>query len=268
MNKRTAAVVSLIFCLLLALVRIEDLLLFSDVATGFPLWGESWYRYLAAAAAALVLYLLSRKASLRPVAFKRRRRALGGAMLLTAALMLETGVSTLLVLPDGFAGLRGALLLVSGAWFGLFGIWAFFPPSVQAPPAVLSLAGLAAPVWVAVERFAIRPSSLARTGHVLGVLSVLAALCCIDSLLKMVFAPNAPFGRRMAFTGMLAFLLSSCVELPGTLFSVLAGGGSLLDLALSGCWAGVGLCGLVCALYAYGEDRKDLPLLRIPGDAG
>ena len=266
MNKRTATVISLVLCLALGGLRVVDLCLLSQPTTGFPLVGQSWHRYLIVAAAAAALYFLSRGASVRPLPFKHCRPALGGTMLLAAALLFETGVSTLLVQPDSFATLRGALLLVTGLWFAVFGVLSFFAPNVKSPPAVFCLAGLAAPVWVAIERFAIRPSSLARTGHVLRVLSILAALCCIDFLLKMVFLPNAPFGRQMSFTGMLAFLLCTCVELPETVIAFGAGGATLLDLSQSCCWAAVGLCGLVGAVYASGGDRRDQPLFKIPAD--
>ena len=266
MNKRTAVVLSLILCLVLGALRVADLCFLSDPATGFARVGESWHRYLIVAAAAVVMFMLSRGASVRPLPFKHCRPALGCAMLLTAALLFETSVSTLLTQLDGFATLRGVLLLANGLWFAGFGVQAFFAPPTKSPPAALCLGGLAAPIWVAIERFAIRPSSLARTGHVLGVLSILAALCCVDYLLKMIFLPGAPFGKAMTFTGMLAFLLCTCMELPETMISYASGGATLLDLVQSGCWASVGLCGLVGAIYASGEDRKDLPLFKIPAD--
>ena len=52
----------------------------------------------------------------------------------------------------------------------------------------------------------------------------------------------------------------------GSTVSYASGGATLLDLVQSGCWASVGLCGLVGAIYASGEDRKDLPLFKIPAD--
>ena len=62
MNKRTAVVLSLILCLVLGALRVADLCFLSDPATGFARVGESWHRYLIVAAAAVVLFLLSRGA--------------------------------------------------------------------------------------------------------------------------------------------------------------------------------------------------------------
>ena len=77
MNRAAAAVLSLIFCLALGALRTADLLFWSDPATGFVLAGQAWYRYAAAAAAAAVLFALSRAASKTPWALARPRRALG-----------------------------------------------------------------------------------------------------------------------------------------------------------------------------------------------
>ena len=243
MNRAAAAVLSLIFCLALGALRTADLLFWSDPATGFVLAGQAWYRYAAAAAAAAVLFALSRAASKTPRALARPRRALGLAMLLAAALLLETGLSTCLALwQDGFAALRGVLLMVSGLWFAAFGVRAMWAPSRRPAPAAL----------------AVRPSSLARTGHILQVLSILAVLCFLASLLKAFFLPGAPYGQGLAFTGMLAFLFGSCIELPQTVVAFLYDPDFVLvDLALSACWGAVGLCGLVCALYAAGRDRLE-----------
>lgn len=268
MNKRTAAIAAVLLCLVSGGLRMADLLYLSDPAAGFALVGESWYRYLAAAAVAAALFWLSRTASTRPVAIFRRKPALGAAMLLTAAAMLETGASTLLLMQDGFSAIRGGTLLVSGVWYLAFGIRSIFIPKEKPAPAVFGLLAMAAPVWTAVDRFAIQPASLARTGHTLQVLSILAALAFTSTLLKVIHLPQAPYGRTIFFTGMLAFLFCTCIEVGQTFVSMLAGGAGLMDLVQSFCWGGVGLCGLVCALYASGRDRKELPLFKIPADGG
>ena len=83
---------------------------------------------------------------------------------------------------------------------------------------------------------------------------------------QVIHLPQAPYGRTIAFTGAMAFLFCTCIEVGQTLVSMLAGGAGLLDFVQSFCWGGVGLCGLVCMLYASGQDRKELPLFRIPAD--
>ena len=222
-----------------------DLLYLSDPAAGFALVGKSWYRYLIAAAAIAVLFVLSRWASTRPVAIFQRKPALGVTMLLTAAAMLETGTSTLLLLPDDFATVRGVTLLISGVWYVIFGIRSIFIPKEKPAPAIFGLAALAAPVWTAVDRFAIQPASLARTGHTLQVLSVLAALAFTSTLLKVIHLPQAPYGRTIAFTGAMAFLFCTCIEVGQPLVSMLAGGAGLLILcspSAGAAWACAGWC--------------------------
>ena len=248
MSKRSAAMMAMSLCLLLGALRMVDLLYLSDPAAGFALVGKSWYRYLIAAAAIAVLFVLPRWASTRPVAIFQRKPALGVTMLLTSAAMLETGTSTLLLMPDEFAMVRGVTLLVSGVWYVIFGIRSIFIPKEKPTSAIFGLAALAAPVWTAVDRFAIQPASLARTGHTLQVLSVLAALAFTSTLLKVIHLPQAPYGRTIAFTGAMAFLFCTCIEVGQTLVSMLAGGAGLLDFVQSFCWGGVGLCGLVYAV--------------------
>ena len=253
MNKRTAAVLSLLLCLGVGALRVADLLLWSDPATGFARLGQAWYRYGVAAAAAAALFWLTRAASPCPAALGRPRRALGLAALLTAACMCEAGASTLLA---GLAAVRGAALLVSGLWMAAFGVRAFGAPARRPAPAALGLPLLAAPVWVAIERFAVRPSSLARSGHILQVLSILAVLALAAALLKVWFLPQAPAGRTLALAGLLTFLFATCIELPQAWLAFLYDPGFvLIDLTYAACWAAMGLCGLVCALYAFGAEQ-------------
>ena len=256
MNKRTAAVAALLLCLLLGAAHVVDLLFFTDPATGFVRAGQAWYRYVAAAVAAAALYVLSRPAARHPAALFRPRRWLGAAMVLAALLLLDAGLSTVISLgQDAYYLVQGVLLAVCGLWYGVSGVRAMAAPARQPAPAALGLLALGAPACMAVERFAIRPASLARTGHILQVLSILAMLCFTVTLMRVLYLPGAPIGQGMAFTGMLAFLFGTCLELPQTVLCWMAGGSvTLLDLSWSACWAAVGLCGLVCALYTAGEE--------------
>ena len=108
-------------------------------------------------AAAPIRYSLAETLSARPAAIFQRKPALGVTMLLTSAAMLETGTSTLLLMPDEFAMVRGVTLLVSGVWYVIFGIRSIFIPKEKPTSAIFGLAALAAPVWTAVDRFAIQP---------------------------------------------------------------------------------------------------------------
>ena len=266
MNKRTAAIAAVILCLLLGALRMVDLLYLSDPAAGFALVGQSWYRYLIAAAAIGALFVLSRWASTRPVAIFRRKPALGVAMLLTAAAMLETGTSTLLLLPDDFATVRGVTLLISGVWYVIFGIRSIFIPKEKPAPAIFGLAALAAPVWTAVDRFAIQPASLARTGHTLQVLSILAALAFTSTLLKVI--PPAPGTLRQDHR---------FHRVDGVPLLHLRGGGADAGLHAGGRRRAAGFCAVLllgrCGPVRAGVHAvclrpgpKELPLFRIPAD--
>lgn len=253
------AVTGAIFCVVLGAARVADMLLLVDPATGFALAGEAWYRYLAVLAGVLVLYLLSRRAHDKPAALLRGKAALGACMLLAGGLMVESGVSTLLVRMDAFARTRGIVLLVSGVWYVVIGLQSFLTPPKKPLPVVLGLPMLAAPLWLTVERFAMEPASVSRMNHIFGVLSAVGALCIADTLLKVAFAPRTILGKGMFFYGMTAFLLCSCLGFPQVVLEFVSGTADLLDLAEAGAIGMLGLCGLVCAAYATG---RQLPSVR------
>lgn len=259
MNKRIAAVAAAVFCLALGAVRAVDLVRWTETSTGFPLVGEAWYRYLAALVGAVVLYLLSRCAQPRPAAMVRGKAWLGIGMLLAGGLMLETGVSTILVRSGALVMPRGILEAVSGGWMILFGLQAFLAPPKKPLPAVLGLPMLAGPLWLTVERFAMEPASVTRTTHIFAVLSAVAALCAVNALLKVIILPTAAFGKGLFFYGMLAFLFCTCGELPQTVLAFVGGTADLLELVESCGLGAVGLCGLICAVYATGPQRSPVP---------
>lgn len=256
MNKRIAAVAAAVLCLALGAARAADLMNLTDTSTGFPLVGEAWYRYVIALAGAVVLWLLSRSAQPDPAALHHGKIWLGIAMLLAGGLMLETGVSTLLVREDAFVLPHGVLLAVSGAWFIVFGLQTFLAPSGRPLSAWLGLPMLAAPLWLTIERFAMEPASVTRTTHIFSVLSAIAALCMVNLLLKVIFLPGDAIGRGMFFVGMLAFLFCTCGELPQTVLAFGAGSADLLNLVESCGLGAVGLCGLICAVYATGPSGR------------
>ena len=257
MNKRIAAATAVILCLALGAARVADLTYFTDPATGFPRVGEAWYRYAVALAGAVVIWLLSRCARPDPVALKRGKVWLGIAMLVSGGLLLETGVSTLLVRTGPYVLPHGVSLAVSGGWFILFGLQAFLAPPQNPLPALVGLPLLAAPLWLTVQRFAMEPASVTRTTHIFGVLSAVAALCLVNLLLKVLFLPDAAVGRSMAFYGMLAFLFCTGGELPQTVLAIAAGSSDLLELVESCGLGALGLCGLICAVYASGASGRE-----------
>ena len=73
------------------------------------------------------------------------------------------------------------------------------------------------------------------------------------------FSCRAPLtGRGWPLPACWPFCSAACIELPQTVVAFLYDPDFVLvDLALSACWGAVGLCGLVCALYAAGRDRLE-----------
>ena len=75
-------------------------------------------------------------------------------------------------------------------------------------------------------------------------------------LLKVFLVPGLPCGHTLFAAGTGAFLLCTGLELPQTLFEAAHGILVLPDL-LTGIGIGLfGLCGLVCAWQACGEETE------------
>ena len=84
----------------------------------------------------------------------------------------------------------------------------------------------------------------------------LAALLLAVVLLKVFLVPGLPCGHTLFAAGTGAFLLCTGLELPQTLFEAARGMLVLPDL-LTGIGIGLfGLCGLVCAWQACGEETE------------
>ena len=111
-------------------------------------------------------------------------------------------------------------------------------------------------LWKLLWRFQFTPASLHRLPCSLRVLSAAAALLLAVVLLKVFLVPGLPCGHTLFAAGTGAFLLCTGLELPQTLFEAARGMLVLPDL-LTGIGIGLfGLCGLVCAWQACGEETE------------
>lgn len=111
-------------------------------------------------------------------------------------------------------------------------------------------------LWKLLWRFQFTPASLHRLPCSLRILSAAAALLLAVVLLKVFLVPGLPCGHTLFAAGTGAFLLCTGLELPQTLFEAARGMLVLPDL-LTGIGIGLfGLCGLVCAWQACGEETE------------
>ncbi len=112
-------------------------------------------------------------------------------------------------------------------------------------------------LWKLLWRFQFTPASLHRLPCSLRILSAAAALLLAVVLLKVFLVPGLPCGHTLFAAGTGAFLLCTGLELPQTLFEAARGMLVLPDL-LTGIGIGLfGLCGLVCAWQACGDETEN-----------
>lgn len=260
---RRAFVLLLIPCLLLLALRVVDLALFTDPATGFV--QDRWFvlRLLLPLLTALAGYIISRRVAPRPVALLGRCPMLGNAMLAVGVALLASAlvcVLDLLFTPSYSAALlvfRLVCSLLSATWFLRFGARAFSPladPTVPLPGTLNILAGVAFFFCVLMLRFTVESASVMRLGCTLRVLSAAAAMLFLISLFRVFLTPGLPAGQRLFRSGFGAFLFGTCQELPQTLFEWFTGSAALRDVAVSLTLGLLGLAGLACAWYACSEN--------------
>ena len=271
-NRRFYAVLVLAVGIVLAVLHMADLLQWMDVSTGFALRGSVWARYLPWLAALALPYLPARKVAAQPVELADTNLPLGCCMLITGVLLLGSGLLTVptaqmvtaypalyATTPVWTAWADVVTPVLAGVWLLVYGWRALTGFGVRRQRLGSALPGLVLPVaflWRLVWRFQFVPASLGRIPCTLRVLSAVAALLFAVVLLKVFLTPGLPCGHTLFAAGSGCFLLCTCAELPQTLFEACNGMLALTDL-LTGLAMGVlGLCGLVCAWAAGGEETE------------
>lgn len=253
--KRFATILLTLVCLAAGGARWLDLVNCTDLATGFSTYGSYWLRYAVVGG---ILLLAALAAFLAP----KNPAALGGHSAVQGLLAFLCGF--------GFAALAGVqlggwgalgwverilavLYLVTALWMLLLGR-SRFTPEFEAPTgsALFGVAGTLSLYLLCIQRFCLVPTGIVRVGYTLGALAALAALLFCTAQAKAAYIPGGRSGGWVFFTGMAAFLLCTCLALPGAVCEYLVGQAALADLLLAACLGLVGLSGLACAFTAVG----------------
>ena len=258
---RRRFVLMLILCLTLLMLRMLDLALWTDPATGFV--QDDWFflRPALPLAVALLSYLTARKAAPRPAQLLGACPPLGFCMLAVGAAL---AAAALLAAPElltaGAAGLPLVLLrcvcaALSALWFLRYGARAFAPladPAAPLPGTLNALAGIAFFLCTLILRFTVQAASVQRLGCTLRVLSAAMAVVFLISLFRVFLTPGLPAGSSLFASGFNAFLFCTCHELPQAAFEWYWGRLSLGELAVSLALALLALAGAVRADRACG----------------
>lgn len=261
-------------CLVLLALRLADLAFFTDLHTGFVTALPYWPRIALPLAGAAASYVLSRTAASTPRGLLFACPPLGVCLLATAAAL---GVCAWLLCDPlawaagGFAVpaqdlprfLGAAAAVFSALWLLGFGVRCFSPladPPRRPLPCLAALPMTFFFLWLIIYRVAVAPASVMRLGCTLQMLSAAGALLFTAALLRVFLTPGLAIGRGVFATGMNAFLLCTCHELPQTAAAYAAGAADARELAIAAVMALLGVAGLVCAWQATGTNLARHPV--------
>ncbi|MBQ7859727.1 MAG: hypothetical protein IJ347_06320 [Faecalibacterium sp.] len=258
MMKLFAGVLLLAAGVLASVARWLDLVNFTDLQTGFVTAGSVWVRYAVLLLLVLLAALGGRMAAARPHRVERRAVLLA---LLAFAGCAAFAVAGGLQLVSGGGALAALLSLITGWWLASLGIaWISKKGNAPALGVGSAIAGTALFFVLTLQRFVQNYSSYHRVGPALSVFSALAALWFAAALVRSTLFPQTDNGQRLAFAGLTAFYLCTCLELPQALCLWLAGQTTLVPLLQSGALAVLGLLGAGCALTAFGRQPDEQPV--------
>ena len=236
-----------------------DLTQFTDPTKGFSVVGSVWLRYAIVAALLLIAALASLMAARRPAALEKRNLPL--ALLLALCGLASAAVGALELLGAGLASYKmlflGVLGILCALWLLTLCVhWAASGAQDPAGGIPLGIAGGTFFLALTLMRFAGNYSSIYRFAQTMQTFSALAALMLSAVLLRVSFFPESRWGRREYITGMWAFYLCTCCEVPQAVARYLWGQTPLSELAFSLLLGCMGLLGAGLALSALGHETE------------
>ena len=243
-----------LLCVLLGLGRGADLAFATDAATGLCTAGSVWWRYLALGAVVLAAVLVGRGRPLPEEPLRSRRPAAGVLALAGAVCMLAVGAEQF-VFSAGTVSTFVRILLEAACavWLSSLGRNWLRGDGWKTPAGGLpvAIAGSALFYWNVLMRFMENSSSWHRVQPTAAVWQMLAALLFLSALARALYLPQPGNGKALCASGLAAFVLCLCWQLPRMAF-LLTGLGWAAPAVWPEILAGFGLCciggmGAVCA---------------------
>ncbi len=270
--KQKACVFAIFICIATGVLRFLDLLFLSEKDTGFILYGNVWYRYALIAAVIVAIYALAHMQKLTGEIVNINKSPLLFAVIGIVSVFTSIGAAfnamRQFVLPSTNFGhaLSGTTMLtfafvvrlgfaVSLLVFAVFSlIFAFYKKNVVFEKNFLRTLGLFGAIAfciLPVLEYSQNPASVNRIVNILSVCSTLSALVFYTSFLGVMFKkPYKNQKAQLAASGLICFLMCTCIQLPQTVLLV-PQTFSFYSIFLTGLLALIGLLGAITALQLH-----------------
>ena len=252
-----------ILSILLGVLRAADLAFGTDAVTGLCVVGSVWWRYLALGIVVLAAVLVGRTQPSRSEAV-RSRRPLAGILAFVGAVcfLAAAGAQIALGAASGLGGfVRCILECLCSAWLSTMGRSWLSPNEWKKPfgGLYLAMAGSLLFYWNVLLRFMENSSSWHRVSPTAQVWVLLGMLVFLSSLVRALWLPETSDGKALCTSGLAAFVLGFCWELPQTL--TLAMPSQFVLTALPSIFFGLGMAclgtlGVFCTVRTAGPAAR------------
>lgn len=253
--------VSLILSVLLGIFRGIDLTFWTDAETGLCVVGPVWLRYAALAAVVGIAVAAGRSSQQKPDALRGRCIPSGVAALAAAVCYGETAVLRILWMHSSVVMLLRAVLEALCAFWMLGLGLSWLRKDWKAPTRSLTPAVLGSVIfyWCVLARFMENSSSWHRVSPTAQVWVLLGMLVFLSSLVRALWLPETSDGKALCASGLAAFVLGFCWELPQTL--TLAMPSQFVLTALPSIFFGLGVAclgtlGVFCTVRTAGPAAR------------
>ena len=200
----------------LALGRGLDLGFWTNLESGLCIAGSVWLRYAALGIAVLVSLFAGRKLACEPKNLQSHCKPSGIATAMAGAFFTAAGFLRFAVGMTGAGSfVRAILEILCGQWLArLAKSWLRKDWQPPAKSMASGIWGTLVFYWCVLSRFMENSSSWHRVSPTAQVWVLLGMLVFLSSLVRALWLPETSDGKALCASGLAAFVLGFCWELP------------------------------------------------------
>ena len=253
---------SILLSAALGIARGADLAFGTDAVTGLCTVGSVWWRYAALGAVVLAAVLIGRHCAGKAETV-RSRQPLAGVLAFAGAVcfLAAAGAQLAVGLSATSSFVRSILECICAVWLSTLGRCWLTPSGWKKPTGglYLAVAGSVLFYWNVLMRFMENSSSWHRVSPTAQVWVLLGMLVFLSSLVRALWLPETSDGKALCTSGLAAFILGFCWELPQTL--TLAMPSQFVLTALPSIFFGLGMAclgtlGVFCTVRTTGPAAR------------